>query len=194
MHPGSIPGEASTTARHVCFPDPRGSRTVPRLLRAFHVDALLLGNISTDNAFGGAGVRTPLRRGGKKRHRSPLPPPGSGVCHLRVSEQNEKIRSSWNKEAGCAFVAIAGPRHPPCAVLRGCSQPSLYSETEQLAAGTNPPHFSFLAGPRRMPFGTIPVRDHSSPEPAKEKTMNQLIYLVGLVVVVIAILSFFGFA
>ncbi|MFC3162725.1 hypothetical protein [Ciceribacter thiooxidans] len=30
--------------------------------------------------------------------------------------------------------------------------------------------------------------------PAKEKTMNQLIYLVGLVVVVIAILSFFGFA
>lgn len=146
------------------------------------------------DAFGGAGVRTPLRRDGKKRHRSPLPSPGKRGLPFRVSRADQKIRSSWNKEAGGAFVAIAGPRHPPCAVLRGCSQPSLYSETEQLAAGMNPPHFSFLAGSRRKPFGTIPVRGHSSPEPAKEKTMNQLIYLVGLVVVVIAILSFFGFA
>ncbi|CVI59802.1 conserved hypothetical protein [Agrobacterium salinitolerans str. Hayward 0363] len=29
--------------------------------------------------------------------------------------------------------------------------------------------------------------------PAKEKIMNQIIYIVGLVVIVLAILSFFGF-
>ena len=192
MHPGSIPGEASTapptspfcprTARNGFEPPSRLSNAVAPLEE--HSGCRCVGRCRRAH---------PLRRGGKKRHRSPLPPPGSGVCRLGVPVWI-KNHPNWNKEGGGAFVAIAGPRHPLCAVLRGCSQPGLYSETEQLAAGTYPPHFSLRADPRSAPFGTIPVCGHSSPEPAKEKTMNQLIYLVGLVVVVIAILSFFGFA
>ncbi len=69
---------------------PRGPDSVCRVSHVFRADPHLSRNLPTVNAFGGAGVRTPLRRGGKKRHRSPLPPPGSGVCHWRVPAQIKK--------------------------------------------------------------------------------------------------------
>jgi len=41
--------------------------------------------------------------------------------------------------------------------------------------------------------GTSPASSRYGDEPAKETIMNQIIYIVGLVVIVLAILSFFGF-
>lgn len=55
-----------------------------------------------------------------------------------------------------------------------------------------PQHFStllnshWLLEPRLLPHVMVMT-------PAKEKIMNQIIYIVGLVVIVLAILSFFGF-
>ncbi|MCR6723369.1 hypothetical protein [Agrobacterium fabrum] len=41
--------------------------------------------------------------------------------------------------------------------------------------------------------GTRPSPSRYGDDIAKEKIMNQIIYIVGLVVIVLAILSFFGF-
>ncbi|MFK3777373.1 hypothetical protein [Agrobacterium sp. NPDC089420] len=44
-----------------------------------------------------------------------------------------------------------------------------------------------------MTSGTASPPSRYGDDTAKEKIMNQIIYIVGLVVIVLAILSFFGF-
>jgi hypothetical protein len=48
------------------------------------------------------------------------------------------------------------------------------------------------AGIERRIFGTLSVNDRSSRTYQAEFVMNGIIYLVGLVVVIMAVLSFFG--
>jgi hypothetical protein len=49
------------------------------------------------------------------------------------------------------------------------------------------------AGPRRVRFGNNRQHDEFQPDQSSEEdSMHGLIYLVGLIVVILAILSFFG--